>query len=286
MSDSTRFQGVALVVFSALVFSSAGLFAKGIKADAWDIIFWRGVFAAMLTTTFIVAQGKIHSEFAQMGWSGWLAAALGASGSAAFIPAFKLSTVANVSLIYAIAPLLTGLLAWLWLRERMQRMVVIGCALAFSGVLIIVGGSLGTINLKGDLLALWMTVAMSLMMVVYRRFPKTPAAGPAVFSSVLLLPPAFFLGDPFANEMHDIVLMAVFGLVFALASVTLLEGVKRVPGGEAALLSTLEAPFAIVLAWIILVELPALTTAIGGAIIMIGVVGSQLIASKLTIQTP
>ncbi len=30
-----------LVVVSALMFSSAGLFAKGIDAGAWDIIFWR-----------------------------------------------------------------------------------------------------------------------------------------------------------------------------------------------------------------------------------------------------
>jgi len=38
--------------------------------------------------------------------------------------------------------------------------------------------------------------------------------------------------------------MAAFGLIFAIASVTLAEGMKRIPAGETALLSTLETPLA------------------------------------------
>ena len=287
MQYSARLQGILLLVFSALVFSSAGLFAKGIQADSWDIIFWRGVFATAFTTVFIFWNGNARREFVKMGWSGWIAGAIGALGTAAFIPAFKLTTIANVSLIYAVAPLLAGLMAWVWLSERMTKVVIIGCVLAFAGVLIIVGGSLGSINLKGDLLALWMTIAMSFMMVIYRRYPDTPAAGPAVMSSLLLLPPALILGDPFANSWGDIAMMAVFGLVFALASVTLLEGVRRLPASEAALLSTLEAPFAPVLAWLVLMELPSMPTVIGGIVILAGVVGSQLFSQReLTIRTP
>ena len=37
-------KGVLLVAVSAFFASTAGLFSKGIAADAWSIIFWRGVF--------------------------------------------------------------------------------------------------------------------------------------------------------------------------------------------------------------------------------------------------
>jgi len=50
---SIRSTGIILVVISALIFSSAGVFAKGLQAGAWDIIFWRGVFAALFTTAYI-----------------------------------------------------------------------------------------------------------------------------------------------------------------------------------------------------------------------------------------
>ena len=78
-----------------------------------------------------------------------------------------------------------------------------------------------------------------------------------------------------SNPPFEIILIACFGLVFALASVLLAEGARRVPAGQTALLSTLEAPLAPVLAWLVLSELPSMATVLGGSIILIAVVASQ-----------
>ncbi|MDQ7069207.1 MAG: DMT family transporter [Rhodobacterales bacterium] len=51
---------------------------------------------------------------------------------------------------------------------------------------------------------------------------------------------------------------------------------KRVPSGEAALLSSLEAPLAPLWAWMIFAEMPPRATFIGGALILTAVVGSQI----------
>ena len=269
-------RGVMLVVVSALVFSSAGLFAKGVEAGAWDIIFWRGVFAAALTYCFIVLRGQSTDEIQNMGWQGVLAAALGAMGTAAFISAFKLTSIANVSLIYAVAPLLAALMAWVWFRESPTLSVVVGALITFVGVMIIFNGSFGSLNLKGDLLALWMTISMAGMLVLYRRYPNTPAAGPAALSSLMLVPFAWWFGSPWDVPPYEIAITAGFGLVFALASITLAEGAKRLPSSQTALLSTLEAPFAPILAWLVLSEFPSVATIAGGTLILIGVVGSQV----------
>ena len=272
--------GIILVVISALIFSSAGLFAKGVNAGAWEIIFWRGVFAAAFTMCFIHIRGTVDIEFTRMGWSGVAAAVLGALGTAAFISAFKLTSIANVSLIYAAAPLLATLMAWIWFGERPNGIVILGAFIAFVGVMVIFNGSLGRLNFVGDFLALCMTVAMAGMLVLYRRYSQTPAAGPAALSSLILLPFGLWLGNPFQISTDEIAIVACFGLVFALASVTLAEGAKRLPSSETALLSTLEAPFAPLLAWIILRELPPFLTVLGGAMILIGVIGSQLFKTK------
>ena len=268
--------GVLLVALSALTFSTAGIFTKGVSAPAWDVIFWRGVFSVAVLVAWIAARGRMHAEFARMGRSGWAAAVAGASGTAAFIPAFKLSTVANVALIYAAAPLLAAAFAWFWFRERMTLRVAAGCLGAAVGVAVIVGGSLESIALRGDLLALYMTCAIALVMVIYRRYPETPGAGPAVASSLLLVPIAFVFGDPLSNPPTEIAWMAGFGVVFAVASVTLAEGAKRLPSSETGLLSSLEAPFAPVLAWLILFETPPTQTVIGGLVVLIAVAATQI----------
>ena len=71
--------------------------------------------------------------------------------------------------------------------------------------------------------------------------------------------------------MFEIVVLSGFGLVFAIASVTLAEGAKRVPSGQTALLSTLEMPLAPLLAFVVLSEVPPTQTWIGGSVILIAV---------------
>jgi len=275
-----RKSGVILMLVSALVFSTAGLFTKGVTADAWAVIFWRGLFAALFTFFYIQWNDKIRHEFLCMGKPGWAIAFLGAAGTAAFIPAFKLTSIANVSLIYAIAPFVSACVAWMWFRERPTLPVMVASLVALLGVLLIVSGSLGNINLGGDFLALWMTLMMSLVMVIYRRYPQTPAAGPAVMASLFLLPFGFYYGDPLSSPIIEIVIMAAFGLIFALASVTLQEGARRLPPAEAALISAAETPLAPIWAWMLFSEVPPIFTIAGGAVVLLAVFGSQVINLK------
>lgn len=278
MNENARSEysiGVVLVVAAAITYSTAGLFTKGVEAGSWEVIFWRGIFAAAFTTLWTMNRGTLRRNFIGIGYSGWAVAVVGALGSAAFIPAFKLTTIANVSLIYAVSPLIAALLAWFVVGERVSPRTMAGCVGALLGVAIIVSGSLGQISLNGDLLALWMTTAMASIMVIYRKFPDTPGAGPAVLQSVLLLPFAAILGNPFDVERTEVSVRAAFGLLFAIASVTLAEGAKRVPSGQTALLSALETPLAPFFAFILFTEFPNVTTLLGGSIVLVAVLFSM-----------
>ena len=211
-----------------------------------------------------------------MGKSGVAAAIIGGSGTAAYIPAFKLTTIANVSLIYAATPLIAAFLAWWWIGERATKLVLVAGFVTLLGVVIVVSGSIGGVHLKGDLLACWMAVALAIGFVIYRMFPITPAAGPSALSSFLLLPFALAFGAPFSDTPPQIITMIGFGLVFAIASITLSEGSKRLPAGETSLLSILEVVFAPLLAWAAFSEIPAVTSFVGGAMIVVAVIASQV----------
>lgn len=268
-------RGVLLVALSALAFSSAGLFTRAIQADIWALIFWRALVAAAVTLALLGAQGRLRREWRQMGRAGWLAALLGALGALSYIPAFRLTSIANVAVIYAAAPLAAAMLAWWWLRERPLRTELACGLLALAGTLVVVGGSVRGGGLAGDLLAVTMTLLMAAMMVLYRRWPETPAALPAALASLLLLPVVPLWSAPLAVPLPALPWIALFGLVFAFAAVWLWEGARRLPAAETALLSALEVPLAPLLAWGLLGEQPATPTLVGGAITLVAVLASQ-----------
>ena len=270
--DTIYRTGLLLMLGSALLFSTAGLFTKGVAASAWQVIFWRALFSSLLTFGIVAARGRWRFEVTQMGRRGVLAAVISALATAAFLSAFKLTSVANVALIYATSPLVAAVLAWLVIREEPGRRMLMGAVLGLRGIAIIMAGSLGELHLMGDLLALCMALGLAVLFVLYRTWPDVPAAGPTALSSVILLPVAALMAPPLAVSGVEIAIMAVFGLVFALASVMMFEAAKRLPSGQAGLLSTAETPFAMMLAWAILAEWPTSATWVGGALVMAGVV--------------
>ncbi len=276
MKHDTYFAGLLLMLGSALLFSTAGIFTKAVEASGWEVIFWRAFFSAILTAAIILWRGRWQAEVTRMGRRGLLAAVIGACGTAAFLSAFKLTGVANVALIYSATPLVAALLAWVLLREAPGMTMLAGAALGIVGILAILAGSLGELSLIGDLLALVMALSLALLFVLYRAWPATPSMGPMALSCVLLLPVAAWLSEPSQTPPGEIALMACFGLVFAAASVMMFEAAKRMPSGQAGLISTSETPFAILLAWLILNEVPMLATFIGGALVMAGVLLGSL----------
>lgn len=268
--------GVILVAVSALIWSSAGIFTRGVAADAWSVIFWRGIATTGFTLAYLLLRGSLRQEWRRMRAPAWLATVLMASGTAAFIPAFKLSSVANVALIWASVPFVTAGLAWLLLAERPSRRVVIASLVTVVGVGIVAQGSLQGGNVVGDLLAFWMTLMMAASFIIYRRWPDTPAALPAAVSSAVLVPIAALLSDPMQVITSERWILVGFGAVFAAASVLMLEGARRIPASEVALFGALETPLAPVLALVILSETPPATTLLGGVVILAAVVWAQL----------
>lgn len=269
--------GVLLVVTSAVVFSTAGLFTKGVEAGAWSVVFWRGLSAAAFSLAWAMLTGRLRDEMRAFGWPALLAAIVGASGTAAFIPAFKLTSIANVALIWATAPFFAAALAWLFTGERPTLRIVLCSALALCGVALTLRGSFGTGNLAGDALALWMVLMMAGFFVIYRIRPDTPVVLPNVLASVILLVPGWRFGAPMCTATPEIGILLGFGLIFTVASLTMTAGARLIPAAQTALLGALETPLAPLWAFLLLRELPTPWALSGGILVMVAVLASQAV---------
>lgn len=131
-------------------------------------------------------------------------------------------------------------------------------------------GSIGQISKYGDPLAFVVTSTI----VIYRKYPDTSGAGPTAMQSVLFTPVAFQFGQPFRTDPVEILILAVFGRLFPIAAITLVEGTKRIPSGQTALLSALETSLAPLSAILLFREIPDNVTVLGGKIVLIAVFAS------------
>lgn len=269
-SRTPHWLGPALVLSSAVLFSFSGVLTKAIDAGSWTILAWRGVIGAAGITTYVWARnsGKPIRDVFQLGVQGWVLAVVGGIGSVTFIVAFKNTFVANVSVIYATIPFVAALLERVILGEHIRRRTLYAAAASVVGVLVIVSGSLGSPNVDGDAVALAMVGLNALYMVLIRTFDDTDPVLAGAASGPLLFIAGWFFVDPFDVSASDALLLIVFGLVFAGATVLWIEGTRLIPAAESGLLGSAETPVAIAMAWVILNETPPLASIIGAAIVL------------------
>ncbi|MCC7276110.1 MAG: DMT family transporter [Alphaproteobacteria bacterium] len=276
--DDGRY-GEALVIASAVVFATAGLFARLIHLDAWTVVLWRGVVGGALILGCIAwrHRGTTAAEFRRMGRHGLIAAACSALATICFINALQRTTVADVTLIHAAAPFVTAALGWAWTGRRESRVTLAAAAAAMAGVAVIVGASVAAGHLAGDLLALAMTVLVAAMMVVVRGSPERsmlPASCLSAFVSAALAAP---VAAPFSPSAADAAWLALFGAQFGLGLLLLTVGTRRIAATRAALIGSLEIPLAPVAVWLAFAELPSWRAALGGAIVAAAVLGDLLL---------
>ncbi len=283
MNISAHQTGILFISISAIVWSTLGLFAKGIDVDVWVILFWRGLFSIIILGTYIYLKSNqsIKQEIKELGWPGWLSALIGGASTVCFISAFKYTTIANVSIIYATIPFIVSVLAWFFLNETISP-IAIGCAtLALLGVFIMVGGSAGSINLIGDALALLMALGMSVLVVLFRKFPKRPMILATVVAAIMHMLVSLALSTPFTISSQDLVLLMGFGALFAIATILTIEGTRLIPAFQSAIISTLEAPLAVLWAWLVFTQIPSTVTWLGGGIVLAAVLWNMLCEKKL-----
>ncbi len=210
-----------------------------------------------------------------------LAAALFGINTAAWCWCLKFTSVANGSLIANTSPIFVALGAWLLLGERFTRAFLAGLALSLLGVAALMSRSvsLGGEHLLGDLLAVAASILWAAYMLAVQRLRRrfttaTIMTWTAVVSAALLLAAALAAGESLVPRT-----LAGWGAILGLAIVSHAGGQSLVayalallPASFSAVGLLIQPVYATIAAWITLGETPGPLQAIGGAIILGGIV--------------
>lgn len=271
-----RFLAGALYVLAAgLCWSFTGVFIRlAPHLDSWQFLVYRGLGTAVAFALLARSREPRALPNRLQGAIATLALSLSAIG---FIVALKLTSVANALFLSSSSPLLSAVLGFLVLGERLDARQVGSVALGFCGLAVIVGGGFETGHIAGDLLAVLSALSFATVSVCMRLAPDRDFApamvGYGVLSALLAAGVTLGEGATLAPPLFETLSAFAAGFVLMGLGFTLfLRGAPVVPAVGQTVLAQTETIFGPVWVWLAFGETPATATLVGGAIILAAVI--------------
>lgn len=274
------------MVAVTLMWSIAGLVTRHLEAArGFEQTYWRSLFTALsLLVILSLWRGparvwrQLRHAPPALWWSGLCWAFMFTS----FMLALTLTSVANVLVISALNPLLTALLAWAFLRQRIAGSTWLAIFLAGLGMVWMFAGQMEDGSWLGMAVALLVPLTAAVNWIVVQH-AHAQGADVDLVPSVLVGALVSALATlPFALPLqatpHDLGLLALLGLVQLAIPCTLLVLCARVlKAPEISLLGQLEILFGILLVWVGAGEAPSVAVLQGGALVLLALLGNELI---------
>jgi drug/metabolite transporter (DMT)-like permease len=291
----THSRAVMLMVLVTLMWSIAGVVTRHLEAArAFEITFWRSAFTVLALTVGLTAMrgASWWQDVLRARWPVWVSGLCWSVMFTAFMLAITLTTVANVLVTLAIAPLVTAVFARVLLHHRLPGRTWVAIALAGAGIAWMFGREmqLGSGALAGMAVALAVPLAGAANWTLLQHIshgdadPDEPAHDmlPAVWIGAVLSALATLpLAWPLQASGHDLTLLALLGVVQLAVPCLLVVWLTRVlPGPEIALLALLEVIFGVAWAWLGAGEAPGVAALAGGTLVLAALIGNELLALR------
>jgi drug/metabolite transporter (DMT)-like permease len=269
-------RAIVFLLLAALLWSTGGLFIKWVDWNGMAISGVRSLISALVI-------GVAFRRDLKITWSGTqlLCAVAYALTVSLFVVANKLTTAANAILLQYTAPVHVALLsAWL-LKERITLRDWLTITAVLTGMVMFFFEQMSPGSLTGNLLALFTGFTFALFSVLLRK-QKGASPAASVFLGNLLTTliglPFMFDGVPGLQGWLGMIYLGVFQL--GLAYVLYTWALAHVTAMEAILITLIEPILNPAWVFLLMGEIPAWTSLLGGAIIIGAVTVHHLIGAR------
>ena len=272
--------GVALVLTAGVLLSLAGITLRHIEsASGWQILFYRSLTFFVVVTLWLAIRyrTRIVHAFVATGRPGLVVALSLGLGSACYVFALLLTTVANALFIISAAPFLTAVLGWIVLRERVRPITWAAMTVALAGITLMFVNGIQSGRLLGNIVAVGPALSFAIMLVTLRRAGDRDMIPAICLAGLVGATLGFAMSDTLVLSRHDLALCLFLGVVQYTGGFVLITlGARFLPAAEVALLSLAETVLAPIWVWIGIGEVPAVLTLAGGAVVLSAVVAQAV----------
>jgi drug/metabolite transporter (DMT)-like permease len=273
---------VAALVLGGIAIGGSPIFVRLSEVGPLATAFWRVSLA--LLPFFLMSRVARQGDETPSGLRDYLLLALPGVFLAIDLVAWHLSlhmtSVANATLLANLAPVFVTLGSWLIFRIRITPVFLAGLVLALIGIVVLKGGpaAIGGGQLAGDATAITAAFFYACYMLslghVRSRFSTLRIMVWTTFAAAVCMLPIAFVFE------GSIVPVTLFGwaMVVGLAFISHVGGqglvtyaLAYLPTAFSSLTLLLQPVVAAILAWILLAEPVGLMQAIGGVIVLLGI---------------
>ena len=282
---SDRNRGLTMALIGIMVLMPDTILFRLIDTNLWTLMIWRAGFqGAVLWAGLILLRGRaLPADIRALSLPGLGFVLTMGIAAICFNLAIAWTTVANTLFILATMPLWAALISWLLMGERIGLRTGLTILAAMIGIAILVTGKDegGIAHWTGDLAALLGAFTMASGFTL-ARFAPGRSMVPALAGSAFL--PVIFgavMGGTALPLQGDMGLLFVMGAIIAPISFALISTAPRyIPSTEVSLIMLLETALAPILVWWIVGEDPGPRAVLGGSIVILALLISNLIGLR------
>ena len=267
-----KIPGYILLLFGAFCLSWGGFIVRSFEeASVWQILLIRSVFFVIALTFFLISTYKKDTLkiFKDAGFPALVAGLVLSLSFVAYVYAMTITTVANVVFIISTQTMFLAITGYIFLKEKISLISFISIVLAMSGITIMIGDSILSGSLLGNIIALAIPINFSILVIIIRKNKNLDMVPAIFYSGIFSLIYGLILSESYTFSYHDIKMGFFLGvpqLAFGFICITI--GSRSTASTTVGLLMLTETLFAPVWVWLFLNEIPPTSVLIGGAIII------------------
>ncbi len=271
-----KIPGYMLLLFGGFCLSWGGLIVRSFEtSSAWDILLLRSSFFFLGVTTFLILtyKKKAADIIIKAGLPGFFGGFVMSFSFIAFVFAMMNTSVANVVFIISTQTMFLALFGFIYLKEKVSIISFLSIILAMSGILVMIGDSISSGTLFGNIVALTIPISFSVLIMIIRKNPKLDLIPAIWFASLFSVLYSLAMVDSFNFSNHDIFMGFLLGvpqLTFGFICITI--GSRTTRAVTVGLLMLSETIFAPIWVWLFLNEIPPSSVFIGGTIIIFAII--------------
>jgi drug/metabolite transporter (DMT)-like permease len=282
LSDQGR--GILLAVTGVFLLSPDSLLIRWIHLDLWTLMFLRGLFMGLtlLALNLLLRIGRNQSAgLFQLDRHAWTFTLLMTVSSLFFVAAVQTTSIAHTLIIVGATPVVSALLGWVILRERVGATTLWTIGIVMIGLGFVVYDDSRS-SLLGDLYAAIACLLWSGNFILM-RLTRTPShLSMMTVSGFVLAVATLPLAQLGGVEPWQWGLGVASGFVVGFSFWLITLAPKYIPAAEVALFMPLESVFGSLLAWWLLDEFPGWISVIAGSIIILAIMLNSYVQIRKT----
>ena len=271
-----RIPGYLLLLFGGFCLSWGGFIVRSFQeANVWQILFLRSFFfiIALILFLSLTYKNKVFKVIGDSGIPGILGGFVMSFSFVAFIVAMNNTTVANVVFIISTQTMFLAIFGFFYLREKVSLIGKSSIFLAMGGILIMVGDSISTGSLFGNLVALVIPINFAIYVMIIRKNYNLDMVPAMLYSGIFSLIYGAILSKSFEFTSHDLLMGFLLGVPqLALGFICITIGSRTTASATVGLLMLMETLCGPLWVWLFLNEIPPISVFIGGVVIISAII--------------